>query len=331
MWIDSEVRDAQGTRIDVATAKNVRLWHPLFSEKVEVQAWRDRIFSAGIRQPFRQAFRETYEVTDAERETKMHSNRFAGVLMRQHQFASLCRTRGWNYSLMGMGFDGGNTPQKDIPSWDMRAEFFVDLPSDRDASLRDSALNEQSGAGINMFVGSDQVRFYEHGLEMPVEQVPAIVYSEVMRDVDLFTSVCAIGDDETWSDQGDRGFGVSGNQFNIPQFLAVMEVRSEILSRILPLSRIADRCTLEKGYLVVKGKLGTYRIDLGGGTATIHSESVHRWLKIPQKLLDALPLKLETFPVDLDYRTEIILRKAHILANDWKIDAPELVKQLMPE
>ena len=331
MWIDSKVSDAGGKSLDLAAAKNVELWHPLSSNKTEIQAWRERILSSGIRQPFRQALRETYELTDSERETKMHSNRFAGVLMRQHQFASLCRARGWNYRLMGTGFDGGNTPQKDIPSWNMRAEFYVDLPPDRDASLRESALNEQSGMGINLFVGSDQVRFYEKGLEMPVDEVPALVYSEVMRDVDLFTSVCAVGDDETWSDQGDRGTGVSINHLNIPQFFAVMEVRSEILRHILPLTRIADRCMQEKAYLVVKGQLGTYRIDLAGATATIDSGSLHRRLNIPRKLLDAIPLNFETFPVDLDYRTELILRKAHLLADDWKIDSPQLVKQLMPE
>jgi len=35
---------------------------------------------------------------------------------------------------------------------------------------------------------------------------------DMMRDVDLFTSVCAIGDDETWFDQGDRGAGVFSNR-----------------------------------------------------------------------------------------------------------------------
>ena len=33
--------------------------------------------------------------------------------------------------------------------------------------------------------------------------------------------------------------------------------------------------------------------------------------------------------IDLDYRTDSILRKAHVLANDWTIDSPELVRQLM--
>jgi len=56
-----------------------------------------------------------------------------------------------------------------------------------------------------------------------------------------------------------------------------------------------------------------------------------RWLKIPRKLLDAVSLDLIDVPIELDYRTETILRKAYVLADDWKIDSPELVRQLMPD
>ena len=42
-------------------------------------------------------------------------------------------------------------------------------------------------------------------------------------------------------------------------------------------------------------------------------------------------IDLASVPIDLDPRTELILRKAFILADDWKIDSPELVRQLMPD
>ena len=51
----------------------------------------------------------------------------------------------------------------------------------------------------------------------------------------------------------------------------------------------------------------------------------------PRVLLDAVRLDLAAIPIDLDYRTEMILRKAHLLADDWKIESPDLVRQLMPE
>jgi Domain of unknown function (DUF4132) len=331
IWIDGEVRDSGGKLVNLARAKQVRLWHPLSYSASEVQRWRARVFSSGIRQPFRQAFRESYQLTDEERQRPLYSNRFAGVLLRQHQFASLCRARGWSYQLMGSGFDGVNVPSKKLDHWNMHAEFYVDLPPDRAAAFRRSSLAEQSGAGINVFIGSDQVRFYRDRREIPLDEVPAIVYSEIMRDVDLFTSVCAVGDDATWSDQGERGSGVFSDRFDVHEFSVITTLRAEMLSRVLPHTAIATRCTITEASLEVRGQLGTYRIQLGWGGAMFVTDSVTRWLKIPQKLLDAVQLDLSAVPIDLDPRTELILRKAHLLADDWKIDSPELVRQLMPD
>ncbi len=159
-------------------------------------------------------------VTDDERVTRMYSNRFAGVYLRQHQLASLCRARGWEYRLMSVSFDGYNMPTKKLPHWKMQAELHVDLPPDRDGALHESGLGEQSGFGINLFVETDQVRFRRDQREVAVDEVPALLYSEVMRDVDLFTSVCAIGEDENWRDEGDRGTGVPGEENTVKEISA---------------------------------------------------------------------------------------------------------------
>jgi hypothetical protein len=318
-----------GEGLDLSPATKVHLWHPLSTEASEVQQWRERIFASAVRQPFRQAFREFYQITDDERETKMHSNRFAGILMRQHQFSSLCRARGWKYRLMGADFDGFNVPTKLLASWKMHAEFYVDLPSDRKPALLESALGEKSGYGINLFLGSDQVRFYRDRREIAIEEVPAIVYSEIMRDVELFTSVSAVGQDETWADQGDRGIGVVASRMDINELSAMLALRIEILSRVLPLTPIAEHCKIEKTWLVVRGHLGTYRIEALLGGVLRMTDSGVRQLKIPQKLLDGVSIDFSAFPIDLDHRTEMILRKAFVLANDWKIDSPDLIRQLM--
>ena len=331
IWSGQEVVDASGNAVDLSAAQTVRLWHPLASDAAEVQRWRERIFAAKIRQPFRQAFREFYEVTGDERQTKMYSNRFAKILMRQHQFASLCRARGWDYRLMATNFDGANVPTKKLDPWNMRVEFYVDLPPDRDPSLLESALGEQSGAGINLFIGSDQVRFYRDNREVAIDEVPAILYSEVMRDVDLFTSVSAVGGDETWADQGDRGIGIFSEGFNVQELIGLIDLRREMLSLVLPHTPIHDRCKIHKPWLEVRGQLGTYRIEFAWGGAMLVAESTFRMLKIPRKILDAVALDFAAIPIDLDYRTETILRTAYVLADDWKIDSPDLIRQLMPK
>jgi hypothetical protein len=349
IWCNGKVCDATGNPVELAGIgagggkdgaqaephqKNeikVRLWHPLASDASQVQHWRERIFSAGVRQPFRQAFREFYQVSDDERQTRMYSNRFAGIYLRQHQLASLCRARGWEYRLMGTGFDGYNVPTRKLPHWNMQVELHVDPPPDRDGALRDSGLGEQSGFGINLFVESDQVRFYRDRREVAVDEVPALLYSEVMRDVDLFTTVCAIGEDENWRDEGNRGIGVPGDRITVQEISVAMSLRADILVRVLPRTPIADRCRLEPLHLEVHGQLGRYRISLAWGLAALVSDSGLRWLKIPQKLLPAVPLELADLPIELDYRTETILRKAYLLAEDWKIEDPELVRQFMPK
>lgn len=346
MWCNGQVFDEAGNPLSFAgkegggkdappnpceeDAIKVRLWHPLTSDTAELQRWRERIFSAGIRQPFRQAFREFYQVTDEERQTRMYSNRFAGIYLRQHQLASLCRVRGWEYRLMGIGFDGHNVPTRKLPHWNMQAELHVDLPPDRDHALRDSGLGEQSGFGINLFVESDHVRFYRDRREVAVDEVPALLYSEVMRDVDLFTSVGAIGEDENWRDQGDRGIGALGDRMTMPELSAAVSLRADILARVLPRTHIADRCRLEPLHLDVQGQLGRYRISLVWGLVALVADSGLRWLKIPQKLLTAVPLEVADLPIELDYRTELILRKAYLLANDWEIEDAELIQQFMP-
>jgi hypothetical protein len=46
--------------------------------------------------PCKQAFRETYVLTPAERRTRDYSNRFAGHVFRQVQARALMNGRGWS-------------------------------------------------------------------------------------------------------------------------------------------------------------------------------------------------------------------------------------------
>ena len=111
---------------------------------------------------------------------------------------------------------------------------------------------------------------------------------------------------------------------------AAISLRGDILARVLPQTPIADRCRLESSHLEVQGQLGRYRISLAFGLAALVTDSGMHWLKIPQKLLAAVPLELNDVPIELDYRTEMILRKAYLLADDWKIEDSELIRQFMP-
>ena len=162
---------------------------------------------------------------------------------------------------------------------------------------------------MNLFVGSDQVRFYRDNREVAIDEVPAILYSEIMRDIDLFTSVSGVGGDETWADQGDRGTGIFSDEFNIQALSGIIGLRREMLSLVLPHTAIQDRCKIHNTWLEVRGQLGAYRIEFAWGGAMLVAESTFRFLNIPRKVLDAVSLDFSAIPIDLDYRTDMILRK----------------------
>jgi hypothetical protein len=102
-----------------------------------------------------------------------------------------------------------------------------------------------------------------------------------------------------------------------------------MLARVLPLMAIAPQCKIESVWVIVQGKLGTYRILRPWGTVSRMTDHAALPITIPQELLEAAPIDFSALPIDIDYRTEMILRKAHVLANDWNIQSPDLIQQLM--
>jgi hypothetical protein len=69
-------------------------WHPHDEPTGQVLARREWLEEQEVRQPFKQAHREVYLLTDAERQTATYSNRFAAHVIRQHQFSALCQEPG---------------------------------------------------------------------------------------------------------------------------------------------------------------------------------------------------------------------------------------------
>ena len=180
--------DDAGRPIELDAQKTARLWHPSVSDLQTVLHWRCWLEDRGIRQPFQQAHREVYLVTDAERQTGA-SNRFAGHVLRQHVFVALCESRGWTFRLMGQ-WDSHNTPANLMPQFALRVEYEVDFPRDE---------SEVSGHYIYLLIRTGAVRFLEAaGVACPLESVPPVVFSEMMRDLDLFTGVASIGSEPAW-------------------------------------------------------------------------------------------------------------------------------------
>ena len=318
IWHEGHIVDAAGRPLDwLGTATRVVLWHPLNSSVVQVKAWRDWLHAHEVRQPFKQAHREIYLLTDAERQTGVYSNRFAAHILKQHQFSALCQQRGWRYSLQG-AWDSHNTPSIVLPQWDIRAEFWVEPI--RDAAPQ-PARQDLSHHMIFVFLATDQVRFYraESPIPLPLVEVPPLVLSEVLRDVDLFVGVASIGNAPTWNDGGllggHRDYWLT---FAFGALLPSAQTRKEVLENVVPRLKIADRCSFSDRFLIVRGDLRTYKIHLGSSNILMAPND--QYLCIVPRQSEAAPLGVKLFlPFAGDPLLSIIVSKAMLLAEDSKI------------
>ena len=93
---------------------------------------------------------------------------------------------------------------------------------------------------------------------------------------------------------------------------------------VLPGLAIASRCRLEERYLVVEGKIRTYRIHLGSGN--IQMEPNNQYLCIVRDR--AAGSKQVRLPFEGDDTLSIILSKAFMLADDDKIKDASINSQI---
>jgi uncharacterized protein DUF4132 len=327
MWHENRFVTERQADVDwLRDDTRVWLWHPLFGDVAEVKAWRDWLEAHEVSQPFKQAYREIYLLTEAERTTGTYSNRFAAHLVKQHQFAMLCHQRGWRYTLQGH-WDSANTPTIDLPQWDLRAEFWVEGITDG-GNLLES--RDSTHRGVYVYLSTDQVRFYRTGDAAPIAlaDVPPLAFSEVMRDVDLFVGVASVGNDPTWTDNGLFGrYRESWDRFAFGDLFPSAITRKAVLEGIIPRLKIADRCSFVDRFLIVKGDLRTYKIHLGSGNILMEPDN-HYLCVVPGQGIGVKPLGRVFLPFEGDTTLSIIISKALLLADDRRITDPIVMSQI---
>jgi hypothetical protein len=327
IWSQDCLVDQEGKPIKgLADDTRVTIWHPHDAPTGQVLAWREWLEEHEVRQPFKQAHREVYILTDAERQTATYSNRFAAHVIRQHQFSALCQARGWRYKLQG-DWDSANTPTLDLPLWDLRAEFWVEpIHEGRPFHEREDIGH----TGIYLHTTTDQVRFARRGNMEPLslDQVPPLVFSEVMRDVDLFVGVASVGNDPNWSDGGPEGrYRDYWQSYAFGDLSATAQTRKVLLETLIPRLKIAKRCTLADKYLVVKGDLRTYKIHLGSGNILMSPNDQYLCI-VPGRGSTNKSAESVFLPFEGDNTLSIILSKAFLLAEDKKITDPTIASQI---
>lgn len=347
IWQDGRLVDVSDNPLAVPDDAEVELWHPIGRPIEDVLAWRRWIEAHEIRQPFKQAHREVYLLTDAERRTASYSNRFAAHVLRQHQYNALCAARGWKNKLRMLVDDVYPPTFRELPQWGLRAEYWVE-----GAGTEYGTDTNESGAFLR--VVTDQVRFYRLGAAqnlahaggggydssgagpgrdgvnqpLPLEEVPALVFSEIMRDVDLFVGVASVGNDPTWQDGGPGGrFRDYWTRYSFGELGETARTRRAILERLVPRLKIAGQCTLSERFLVVRGKLRTYKIHLGSGNVLMEPNDQYLCI-VPARVPVAGGADRLFLPFEGDATLSIVLSKAFLLAADDAIEDPTIVRQI---
>lgn len=322
-----ELTDPRGRRIQPFPDTPVLLWHPIRETAADVRAWRDHLLDRGVRQPFKQAFREVYLLTPAEEETRTYSLRFSGHVLRYGQAKALLNQRGWTGLAIGhwdyeFGADHG-AAIKELAGW--RARW----------AMRVASSGETDGWGTASHCATEEIHFYRAGQipqehhdlgpdacdAVPLAEVPPLILSEVMRDADLTVGVTSIGLDTEALAGHERywqeyGFGELGE---------TAKTRRDVLARLVPRLRIADRLELTDRFLRVRGDLRTYKIHLGSGNVLMEPNDAYLCV-VPGFDRDAGSVFL---PFEEDGgMLSIILSKAFLLADDTAITDPSITRQL---
>ncbi len=312
--------DVSGKTVKADSKDTVRLWHPIGLAPNDVLAWRLRLEVLEIIQPFKQAHREVYILTDAERNTDTYSNRFAAHVLRQHQFAALAQQRGWTYRLMG-NFDSHNIPSISLPNWNMRVEFWVE-------SAPSTPLSE---SGICVYISTDQARFYriDPPQQLSLQDVPPLFFSELMRDIDLFVGVASVGNDPTWQDGGPDGrFRTYWQHVSFGELSETAKTRHAVLESLMPrLTKLKDRWELTERFLVIRGQLRTYKIHLGSGNILMEPNDQYLCI-VPGSVARSKQSDSIFLPFEGDSTLSVILSKAFLLAADKSITDTTITRQL---
>jgi len=349
IWLDNQLVDVDDRPLSLAESTTVSAWHPILCEANDILRWRIWLEWHQVTQPFKQAHREVYLLTNGEQATRVYSNRFAAHILRQHQFNALAAARGWK-NILRLAVDDTYPPATlALPHWGLRAEFWIEgaggeyHPDINDAGtylhlttdqvrfypIEASQNRAQSGTGIYGAAYNWQLRrSNDEPVPLPLEQIPALVFSEVMRDVDLFVGVASVGNDPSWEDGGpDQRCCTYWHEYGFGELSTTAQTRKQLLERLIPRLALASRCTIEGRFLKVGGDLRTYKIHLGSGNILMEPNDQYLCI-VPGRGNKATPTERLYLPFEGDMVLSIILSKAFLLAEDAKITDPSILHQI---
>ena len=265
----------------------LRVAHP--HDMMQAGVWSELmqlLYREKIVQPFKQVFREYYPVTEDELRERTVSRRYAGHQVQPQKTVALLRGRGWTVDYEE-GLQKVFYKENLIVRMFAMADWFS--PADIEAPTLET------------------IRFFDRNSEKGVEfaEVPPVVFSEVMRDIDLVVSVAHVG-------------GVDPEASH-----STVEMRTAIAAELVKLLALSN-VTFIGSHAKITGSLANYSVHMGSGV--VHAEAVG--------MVNILPVHSQSrgrifLPfADDDPKTAEIMSKILLLAEDKKIKDPSILQQL---
>ncbi|NGZ75158.1 DUF4132 domain-containing protein [Saccharibacillus sp. VR-M41] len=238
------------------------------------------------KQPFKQIFRELYVPNADEKAAGASSSRYAGHQVQPSKTVALLRGRGWTVSYEE-GLQKVDYEHNVIATLYAMADWFS--PADIEAPALET------------------IEFSDRRTRKPLklEDVPPVLFSEIMRDVDLVVSTAHVG-------------GVDPEAS-----LTTIELRTAIVREALDLLG-KENVRLDGNYARVAGELGEYAVHLGSGAAYKQATGALNIIPVHAGQRGRLFLPF----LDEDPRTAEILSKIVLLAEDAKIKDPQILAQI---
>ncbi|QWX84836.1 DUF4132 domain-containing protein [Cellulophaga sp. HaHaR_3_176] len=285
-YADGALKDTEGKKHNLQEDDVLVIAHPSHLYKaVQWDMYQKHLFAERLVQPFKQVFRELYLVTKDELELGAKSERYQGHQIQPQKTVALLRGRGWTVSHE----DG---LQKVYHKLGFMATMYAMADWFSPADIEAPTL--------------EHIVFYslENYKPIPLKEVPSVVFSEIMRDIDLVVSVAHVG-----------GVDPEASHSTL-QMRAVLATESAQLFKL-------KNITVKERHILVTGTLGEYSIHLGSGQVSknglqlsiipVHSQHRGRMF---------LPF------VDDDPKSAEIISKMKLLSEDNKIQDPTILAQI---
>lgn len=243
-------------------------------------------FDSGLVQPFKQIFRELYTVNEDEIIERTVSRRYAGHQIQTKKAVALLKGRGWTvdyYNGLQKVYHNENVVVTMYALADWLTPSEVEAPTIETVQF----TNRKTGAFL------------------VIEEINPILFSEIMRDIDLVVSVAHVGGVDPMTSH------------------STIEMRGVIVAESVRLLKLSN-VEIGERFVKVNGLHGAYSVHLGSAQVHMMGRGALNILPVHSQHRGRIFLPF----IDEDPKTAEVISKVLLLGEDGKIKDPSIMRQI---